>query len=34
MKEKSIKWSDCVGVCIDEAHVMVGNKEGLQALIK
>lgn len=32
-KEKSVKLSDCVGVCIDTAWVMAGNK-GLQALIK
>jgi hypothetical protein len=30
MKEKTIKWSDCVGVCTDAACVMAGNKEGLQ----
>jgi hypothetical protein len=26
MKEKCIKWSDYVGVCMDAAHVMAGNK--------
>jgi hypothetical protein len=26
MKEKSIRWLDCVGVCMDAAHVMTGNK--------
>jgi hypothetical protein len=34
MKEKSIKLSDCAGVCMDAARVMGGNKEGMQALIK
>jgi hypothetical protein len=34
MKEKRVKWSDCVGVCTDAACVMAGNKGGLQALIK
>lgn len=34
MKEKSIKWSDCVGKCTDAARVMAAKKEGLQALIK
>jgi hypothetical protein len=33
MKEASIKWSDCVGVCMDAAHIMAANK-GLQAVIK
>jgi hypothetical protein len=33
MKEKSIKWFDCV-VFMDVARVMAGNREGLQALIK
>jgi hypothetical protein len=27
MKEECVKWSDCVGVCMDAAHVMAGNKE-------
>jgi hypothetical protein len=27
LKEESVKWSDCVGVCTDAAHVMAGNKE-------
>jgi hypothetical protein len=26
MKENSIKWSDCVRVCTDAAHVIAGNK--------
>jgi formate hydrogenlyase subunit 6/NADH:ubiquinone oxidoreductase subunit I len=26
MKEKCIKWSDCVRVCTDAACVMAGNK--------
>jgi Fe-S-cluster-containing hydrogenase component 2 len=34
MKEKCVKWSDCVGVCTDAACVMAGNKGGLLALIK
>jgi hypothetical protein len=34
MKEKCVKWSDCVGVCTDAACVMAGNKRGLKALIK
>jgi hypothetical protein len=34
IKEKCVKWSDCVGVCVDAAHVMAGNKERLRALIK
>jgi hypothetical protein len=34
MKEKCVKWSDCVGVCMDAVCVMAGNKGGLQALIK
>jgi hypothetical protein len=34
MKEIYVKQSDCVGVCTDAACVMVGNKGGLQALIK
>jgi hypothetical protein len=33
VKEKRVKWSNCVGVLTDAACVMVGNK-GLQALIK
>jgi hypothetical protein len=33
VREKSIKWSDCVQICAVVARVMVGNK-GLQALIK
>jgi hypothetical protein len=33
MREKCIKWSECVGVCMDAACVMAANK-GLQALIK
>jgi hypothetical protein len=33
MKEKSKKWSDFVGVCMDPQLVIVGNK-GLQVLIK
>jgi hypothetical protein len=34
IKEKNIKWSDCVGVCTDAARVMAGNTQGLRALIK
>jgi hypothetical protein len=34
IKEKNIKWSDCVGVCTDRARVMAGNTQGLRALIK
>jgi hypothetical protein len=34
MTEKCIKWSDCVGVSMDAACVMAGNKGGLQILIK
>jgi hypothetical protein len=34
VKEKSIKWSDCVGVFTDAAPEMAGNKEGLQAIVK
>jgi hypothetical protein len=34
IKEKNIKWSDCVGVCTDGAQVMAGNTKGLCALIK
>jgi Fe-S-cluster-containing hydrogenase component 2 len=34
MKEKCVKWSDCVGVCTDAACIIAGNKGGLQALIK
>jgi hypothetical protein len=34
MTDKCIKWSDYVGVCMDAAHVMAGNKEGPQDLIK
>jgi hypothetical protein len=34
MKEKCIKWSGCVGICMDAACVMAGNKGGLQAIIK
>jgi hypothetical protein len=34
MKEKCVKWSDCVGVCTDAACVMAGNKGELQALMK
>jgi hypothetical protein len=34
IKEKNIKWSDCVGVCTDGARVMAGNSQGLRALIK
>jgi hypothetical protein len=33
MKEKRVKWSDCVRVCTDAACVMAGNR-GPQALIK
>jgi hypothetical protein len=29
MKSKSIKLSDCAGVCTGAVHVMAGNKEGL-----
>jgi hypothetical protein len=29
MKEKCVKWSDCVGVCMDAACIMAGNKRGL-----
>jgi hypothetical protein len=32
IKEKCIKWSDCVGVCMDAAHVRAGNR--MRALIK
>jgi hypothetical protein len=32
MKEKCVKWSDCVGVCMDAACIMAGNKGGLQEL--
>jgi hypothetical protein len=32
VKEKIIKWSDCVGLCTEADCVMVGNK-GLQAII-
>jgi hypothetical protein len=32
--KKSIKSSDCIGVCTDAAPVMAGNKGGLQSLIK
>jgi Fe-S-cluster-containing hydrogenase component 2 len=34
MKEKCVKWSDCVRVCMDAACVMAGYKGELQALIK
>jgi hypothetical protein len=34
MKEKCVKWSDCVEVCTAAACVMAGNTGGLQALIK
>jgi hypothetical protein len=34
MKEKRIKWSDCVGIYTNIARVMAGNKGGLLALIK
>jgi hypothetical protein len=27
MKEKCVKWSDYVGVCMDAAHVMAGNRD-------
>jgi hypothetical protein len=27
MKEKQVKWSDCVRVCMDAAHVMAGNRD-------
>jgi hypothetical protein len=30
MTEKCIQWSDCVGVCMDAACVMAGNKGGPQ----
>jgi hypothetical protein len=32
--KKSIKWLDCVGICMDAARVMAGNKEDLQSSIK
>jgi hypothetical protein len=34
MKERNKKWLDFIGVCMDAASVMTGNKERLQALIK
>jgi hypothetical protein len=34
VKDKNIKWLDCFGICTTAARVIVGNKEGLQALIK
>jgi NADH:ubiquinone oxidoreductase subunit E len=34
VKEKSIKWSDSVGVCTAAARVMEGNEGSLQDLIK
>jgi hypothetical protein len=32
MKEKCVKRSDCVGVCMDAAHVMAGNKREIVSL--
>jgi MinD superfamily P-loop ATPase len=29
MKEKCVKWSDCVRVCMDSAHVMAGYRKRL-----
>jgi hypothetical protein len=26
-RKKSIKWSDCVGVCMTSAHLMAGNRK-------
>jgi DNA-directed RNA polymerase subunit M/transcription elongation factor TFIIS len=34
VKQKSIKWSDCVGVCTVAARIMAKKKKELQALIK
>jgi hypothetical protein len=34
MKEKFVKWSDYVGVCMDAVCIMAGNERGLRALIK
>lgn len=32
MKEKRIKWSDCVWACTAAAHLMAGNKDALSSL--
>lgn len=34
LKEASLKWEDCVGICTDGGQVMAGKRGGLQALIK
>jgi hypothetical protein len=34
MKEKCINDQDCVGVCMDVACIMSGNKDRLKAFIK
>jgi hypothetical protein len=33
-KEKTIQWSDFVGICMDAACIMAENKEGSQTLMK